>query len=82
MDMSHYTLCRREAAEWMIDMGKKFPVIVLVLELILLAAMLLADFGVINSAVDPLSRKSILLHISVVILIIGSAVGVLRSKKK
>lgn len=63
-------------------MNKRFALVVLVAELLLLAAMLLADFGVLKSAVDPMSKKSIMLHVTVVILIIGSAIGFFKSKNK
>ena len=62
-------------------MNRKFSLVVLIAELLLLAAMLLADFGVLKSSIDPLSTKSIMLHVTVVILIIGSAIGYFRAGK-
>ena len=62
-------------------MNRKFSLVVLIAELLLLAAMLLADFGVLKSSIDPLSTKSIMLHATVVILIIGSAIGYFRAGK-
>ena len=52
------------------------------LSLLLLAAMLLADFGILPSNVDPLSTKSIMMHLSVVIIIIGSLIAIKRADKK
>ena len=63
-------------------MGRNFAKLVLFVEGVLLAAMLLADFGIIASSVDPLSSKSIMLHITVVILIIASVVGIKKSGSK
>ena len=62
-------------------MGKGFAKLILIVEVLLLAAMLLADFGVIKSSVEPLSTKGIMLHLSVVILIIGSAIGLRRANR-
>ena len=63
-------------------MGKKFVVLLLAAEVILLAAMLLADFGIIPSKIDPLSTKSIMMDLSVVIIIIGSLIAMKRADKK
>ncbi len=63
-------------------MGRNFAKLILFVEAVLLAAMLLADFGVLSSKVDPLSPKSIMLHAIVIILIIASAVSVVKSGKK
>ncbi len=63
-------------------MGKKFVVLLLAAEVILLAAMLLADFGIIPSKIDPLSTKSIMMHLTVVIIIIGSLIAIKRADKK
>ncbi len=63
-------------------MGKKFVVLLLAAEVILLAAMLLADFGIIPSKIDPLSTKSIMMHLTVVIIIIGSLIAIKRAGKK
>ena len=40
-------------------MGKRFALLIIAAEVILLAAMLLADFGILPSRIDPLSTKSI-----------------------
>ena len=63
-------------------MGKKFVVLLLAAEVILLAAMLLADFGLIPSKIEPLSTKSIMMHLTVVIIIIGSLIAIKRADKK
>ena len=63
-------------------MGKKYVVLLLAAEVILLAAMLLADFGIIPSKIDPLSTKSIMMHLTVVIIIIGSLIAIKRADKK
>ena len=63
-------------------MGKKFVVLLLAAEVILLLAMLLADFGIIASKIDPLSTKSIMMHLTVVIIIIGSLIAIKRAGKK
>lgn len=63
-------------------MGKRFVVLLLAAEVILLAAMLLADFGIIPSKIDPLSMKSIMMHLTVVIIIIGSLIAIKRADKK
>lgn len=55
-------------------MAKGLAKVILVLESVVLAAMLLADFGVLPSKVDPLSVKSIMMHLTALILIIASAV--------
>ena len=48
-------------------------------EVIILAAMLLADFGVIGSNTDPLSARGIMLHITAVAVIIVSFIGMKKS---
>ena len=63
-------------------MGKKFVVLLLAAEVILLAAMLLADFGIIPSKIAPLSTKSIMMHLTVVIIITGSLIAIKRAGKK
>ena len=63
-------------------MGKKFVVLLLAAEVILLAAMLLADFGIIPSKIAPLSTKSIMMHLTVVIIITGSLIAIKRADKK
>lgn len=63
-------------------MGKRFVVLLLAAEVILLLAMLLADFGIIPSKIDPLSTKSIMMHLTVVIIIIGSLIAIKRADKK
>lgn len=61
-------------------MSKSALKLVLVIELILLAVMLLADFGIIRTSIDPLSTKGILTQVSVVILIIASFMGIKKSR--
>lgn len=63
-------------------MGKSFAKVILVVEGLLFAAMLLADFGVLPSKVELFSMQSIMLHLSVVILIIASVVILKRSKDR
>ena len=63
-------------------MGKRFAILIIAAEVILLAAMLLADFGILQSSVDPLSTKGIMMHLSVVIIIIGSLIAIKRAEKK
>lgn len=63
-------------------MGKRFALLIIAAEVILLAAMLLADFGILQSRIDPLSTKSIMMHLSVVIIIIGSLIAIKRADKK
>ena len=60
-------------------MKRSFWVFVLAAEAIILAAMLLADFGVIVSNTDPLSARGILLHITAVVVIIASFIGLKKS---
>ena len=64
------------------NMGKRFALLIIAAEVILLAAMLLADFGILPSNVDPLSTKSIMMHLSVVIIIVGSLIAIKRADKK
>lgn len=63
-------------------MGKRFALLIIAAEVILLAAMLLADFGILPSRIDLLSTKSIMMHLSVVIIIIGSLIAIKRADKK
>lgn len=63
-------------------MGKRFAILIIAAEVILLAAMLLADFGILPSRTDPLSTKGIMMHLSVVIIIIGSLIAIKRADKK
>ena len=63
-------------------MGKRFALLIIAAEVILLAAMLLADFGILPSRIDPFSTKSIMMHLSVVIIIIGSLIAIKRADKK
>lgn len=63
-------------------MGKRFALLIIAAEVILLAAMLLGDFGILPSRIDPLSTKSIMMHLSVVIIIIGSLIAIKRADKK
>lgn len=63
-------------------MGKKLALFIIAAEVILLAAMLLADFGILPSRVDPLSTKGIMTHLSVLIIIVGSLIAIKRADKK
>ncbi len=63
-------------------MGKRFALLIIAAEVVLFAAMLLADFGILPSRIDPLSTKSIMMHLSVVIIIIGSLIAIKRADKK
>ena len=60
-------------------MKRTFWIFVLAAEVIILAAMLLADFGVIGSNTDPLSARGIMLHITAVAVIIVSFIGMKKS---
>ena len=60
-------------------MKRMFWTFVLAAEVIILAAMLLADFGVIGSNTDPLSARGIMLHITAVAVIIVSFIGMKKS---
>lgn len=60
-------------------MKRMFWIFVLAAEVIILAAMLLADFGVIGSNTDPLSTRGIMLHITAVAVIIVSFIGMKKS---
>lgn len=60
-------------------MKRMFWIFVLAAETIILAAMLLADFGVIGSNTDPLSARGIMLHITAVAVIIVSFIGMKKS---
>ena len=60
-------------------MQSMFWIFVLAAEVIILAAMLLADFGVIGSNTDPLSARGIMLHITAVAVIIVSFIGMKTS---
>ena len=60
-------------------MKRSLWIFVLAAEVIILAAMLLADFGVIRSNTDPLSARGVMLHITAVIVIIASLIGLKRS---
>ena len=63
-------------------MGKRFALLRMAAEVIWLAAMLLADFGILPSRIDPLSTKSISMHLTVVIIIVGSLISIKRADKK
>lgn len=63
-------------------MGKRFALLIIAAEVILLAAMLLADFGILPRRIDPLSTKSIMMHLTVVIIIVGSLIAIKRADKK
>ena len=56
-------------------MGKRFALLIIAAEVILLAAML-------PSRIDPLSTKSIMMHLTVVIIIVGSLIAIKRADKK
>lgn len=60
-------------------MKRMLWIFVLAAEVIILAAMLLADFGVIGSNTDPLSARGIMLHITAVAVIIASFIGLKKS---
>ena len=60
-------------------MKRMFWIFVLAAETTILAAMLLADFGVIGSNTDPLSARGIMLHITAVAVIIVSFIGMKKS---
>lgn len=60
-------------------MKRMFWIFVLAAEVIILAAMLLADFGVIGSNTDPLSARGIMLHITAVAVIIVSFIGLKKT---
>lgn len=60
-------------------MKRMFWIFVLAAEVIILAAMLLADFDVIGSNTDPLSARGIMLHITAVAVIIVSFIGMKKS---
>lgn len=60
-------------------MKRSLWIFVLAAEVIILAAMLLADFGVIGSNTDPLSARGIMLHITAVAVIIVSFIGMKKS---
>lgn len=50
-------------------MKKQLWLILIAVEVLILFAMLLADFGVIRTATSPLSPRSIILHITTVVII-------------
>ena len=60
-------------------MKRMFWIFVRAAEVMILAAMLLADFGVIGSNTDPLSARGIMLHITAVAVIIVSFIGMKKS---
>ena len=60
-------------------MKRSLWIFVLAAEVIILAAMLLADFGVIGSNTDPLSARGIMLHITAVVVIVASLIDLRRS---
>ena len=60
-------------------MKRPLWIFVLAAEVIILAAMLLADFGVIGSNTDPLSARGVMLHITAVLVIIASFIGLKKS---
>ena len=50
-------------------MKKQLWLILIAVEVLILFAMLLADFGVIHASVAPLSPMSVILHITTVVII-------------
>lgn len=50
-------------------MKKQLWLILIAVEVLILFAMLLADFGVIHASAAPLSPRSIILHITTVVII-------------
>jgi hypothetical protein len=50
-------------------MKKQLWLMLIAVEVLILFAMLLADFGVIHASVAPLSPKSVILHITTVVII-------------
>ena len=50
-------------------MKKQLWLILIAVEVLILFAMLLADFGVIHASVAPLSPKSVIFHITTVVII-------------
>ena len=50
-------------------MKKQLWLILIAVEVLILFAMLLADFGVIHASVAPLAPKSVILHITTVVII-------------
>lgn len=56
-------------------------VIVLIAEALMLAAMLLGDFGVLHTSIDPMSLNGLLYHAVAVVLIVISVVNIRRCKK-
>lgn len=50
-------------------MKKQLWLILIAVEVLILFAMLLADFGLIRTATAPLSLRSIILHITTVVII-------------
>lgn len=63
-------------------MGRKYVKMLLAAEVILLIIVLLCDFGIIPSKVDPLSTRSIMMHLSIIIIIVGSLIAIKRADKK
>lgn len=63
-------------------MGRRYVLMLLAAEVILLIMVLLADFGIIPSNVDPLSTKSITMHLSIIIIIVGSLIAIRKGNKK
>lgn len=60
-------------------MKRTFWILVLAAEVIILAAMLMADFGVISANTDPLSARGIIMHVTAVAVIIASFIGLKKS---
>ncbi len=55
--------------------------VILAVEAIVLAAMLLCDFGVLSSKIDPLSFRGVMYHIAAVIVIAVSIDNLKRIEK-
>ncbi len=55
--------------------------VILAVEAVMLAAMLLCDFGVLSSKIDPLSFRGVLYHIAAVIIIVISIGNLKRIEK-
>lgn len=54
-------------------MKKQLWLILIAVEVLILFAMLLADFGLIRTATAPLSLRSIILHITTVVIILPAS---------
>ena len=61
-------------------MNKKIWLILIAVEVLILFAMILADFGVLHTASAPLSPRSIILHITTVVIIFACLDAYKKSK--